>query len=135
MFEVENDENQAHELLDHSFYFDSWYSIIISTTSWAIFYNLTLKIVPREKEYCCRIISFLHGVITAFIGINNCFAIDTPFYHPEWQTTRSQKCLMVFSLGYFIHDLIWVILNQRDSKLMICHHTFSIFALYRMLYR
>lgn len=137
MFEVNNvNKNETdNDLLDTWFYCDSWYSILISATSWTIIYHFTLKIIPRDKEYCCRITSFLHGFITAFIGLNHCFSIDVPFYHPEWRTTKSQKCLMVFSLGYFIHDLIWMILYQRDSKLMICHHSYSIFALYRMLYR
>jgi hypothetical protein len=114
----------------------SWFAIAVSTVIWALTYQLLRAVLTtKSREYCCRILSFWHGAITAFIGINQCFLIDTPFDHPEWRTTNSQRFLMVCSLGYFIHDLGWVLIYDRGSKLMIAHHIYSVFALNRMLHK
>ncbi|CAH2005941.1 unnamed protein product [Acanthoscelides obtectus] len=80
-------------------------------------------------------ISLLHGFVVAFIGINQCFMIDSPFDHPEWRTTYMQSFLMVASLGYFMHDLVWCFEYQSTDKLMIAHHMYSILALLRMLFK
>ncbi|RZC41807.1 TRAM LAG1 CLN8 domain containing protein [Asbolus verrucosus] len=131
-----SEDDAQTENSQFTFKFDSWYAILLSAVIWSLTYQLATFLLPmKSREYCCRVISFWHGVVSAFVGINQCFLIDTPFDHPEWRTTSSQKFLMVCSLGYFIHDLIWCFLYQRESKLMIAHHVYSVFALQRMLYK
>ena len=116
--------------------YNSFLAIVISFMLWAIFYQCMRFLLPSKcREYHCRLLSFLHGIISAFVGVNQCFIIDVPFQHPEWRTTSSQRFLMVCSLGYFIHDLGWILLYDRNSKLMIAHHVYSAFALQRMLYK
>ncbi|KAJ8968898.1 hypothetical protein NQ317_008835 [Molorchus minor] len=69
------------------------------------------------------------------IGRVNANPNDSPFAHPEWRTTYTQSFLMVVSLGYFIHDLEWIISYQREDKLMMAHHIYSVLALFRMLFK
>ncbi|EFA01982.1 TLC domain-containing protein 5 [Tribolium castaneum] len=131
-----NEDVAVPEETEFTLKYNSWYAITISTIIWAASYQLLRATLPsKNREYCCRVLSFLHGIITAFVGINQCFLIDTPFEHPEWRTTNSQRFLMVCSLGYFIHDLVWCFVYQRDSKLMLAHHLYSVCALRRMLYK
>lgn len=131
-----DDDTVVPQESDFTLQYNSWYAILYSTIIWAVIYQLCrVTLVTKDREYCCRILSFTHGIITAFVGINQCFIIDNPFEHPEWRTTSSQRFLMVCSLGYFIHDLIWCLLYQRDSKLMLAHHVYSVCALRRMLYK
>ncbi|XP_023019269.1 TLC domain-containing protein 5 [Leptinotarsa decemlineata] len=116
--------------------YESITAVIVSSILWRLGYNAVRYFLPRKNpEYCCRIISFIHGLVIAFIGINQCFLIDNPFNHPEWRTSYIQSFLMVTSLGYFIHDLMWCLKHQRDDKLMIAHHIYSVCALFRMLFK
>ncbi|XP_028130111.2 TLC domain-containing protein 5-like [Diabrotica virgifera virgifera] len=99
-------------------------------------YLLVSKIIPtKSPEYHCRVISFIHGFITAFVGINQCFLVDNPFYHPYWRTTYTQSILLAFSAGYFIHDLIWMLEHTRDERVFIAHHFYSAFTLVRILFK
>lgn len=110
---------------------------IITTTSAFRFSYIALRLLlkKREPEYSSRIVAFFHGLVTAFFGINQCFYIDTPFYHPEWRTTYLQTFILVFSAGYFIHDLIWCLQYEREDKLMIVHHIYTVIFLLRILFK
>ncbi|KAG5866431.1 hypothetical protein JTB14_029682 [Gonioctena quinquepunctata] len=116
--------------------YESVIAVFISALLWRLGYNTVQILMPtKDAEYCCRIISFIHGLVIAFIGINQCFTIDSPFNHPEWRTNYMQSFLMVTSLGYFIHDLAWCLKYQMDDKLMLAHHVYSVCALFRMLFK
>ncbi|XP_018570373.1 transmembrane protein 136-like [Anoplophora glabripennis] len=116
--------------------YESLFAVVVSTAVWRFGYTIISLVLPRKSpEYCCRIITFIHGLLVAFIGINQCFLIDSPFDHPEWRTSYMQSFVLVASLGYFIHDLEWCFRYQREDKLMIAHHIYSVFALFRMLFK
>lgn len=116
--------------------YESLFAVAVSTAVWRLAYALTSLALPlKNPEYCCRIITFIHGLLVAFIGINQCFLIDSPFDHPEWRTSYMQSFLMVASLGYFIHDLEWCLRYQKEDKLMLVHHMYSVCALFRMLFK
>nr|CAH7725458.1 unnamed protein product [Callosobruchus chinensis] len=123
-------------LKNNHFNYESLFAVGLSAVFWRSSYILTKYLLPSKcDEYCCRIISLLHGFVVAFIGINQCFMIDSPFEHPEWRTSYMQSFLMVASLGYFMHDLVWCFEFQTSDKLMIAHHAYSIIALFRMLFK
>lgn len=116
--------------------YESLFAVVASASLWRFGYTAARLLLPRKSsEYCCRIITFIHGLLVAFIGVNQCFLIDSPFDHPEWRTSYMQSFVMVASLGYFIHDLEWCIKHQKEEKLMIAHHIYSVFALFRMLFK
>ncbi|KAJ8919251.1 hypothetical protein NQ315_003834 [Exocentrus adspersus] len=119
---------------EYSFNFESLFAVVISVAVWRSAYTVIRLLLPNKSaEYCCRIITFIHGLLVAFIGINQCFLIDSPFDHPDWVTTHTQSLVMLASLGYFIHDLEWCIRYQTEEKLMMAHHVYSVFAIFRML--
>ncbi|CAH1099978.1 unnamed protein product [Psylliodes chrysocephalus] len=87
--------------------YESTIAVWASTIIWTCFYNFVRYLLP-----------------------------DIPFTHPEWKTNYTQSFLMVFSLGYFIYDLIWMYLFElQQEKLMITHHIYCIVALFKMLFK
>ncbi|CAG9818571.1 unnamed protein product [Phaedon cochleariae] len=127
---TENATNSGH------INYESIFAVAVSSALWRLGYEATRYVLPKKNpEYSCRIISFVHGLVMAFIGINQCFMIDSPFDHPEWKTTYMQSFLMVTSLGYFVHDLAWCLQHQTEDRLMIAHHVYSVCALFRMLFK
>lgn len=121
--------------LDYPSY--GYFIAVVTTTSAFRFSYIALRRLfkKRDPEYSSRLVAFFHGLVTAFFGINQCFYIDTPFYHPEWRTTYLQTLILVFSAGYFIHDLIWCLQYAREDKLMIVHHIYTVIFLIRILFK
>lgn len=116
------------------FEFNSWYAITISFLFWCTFYACTALIFRNKTpEYWSRFITLVHGAFSAFLGINHCFSNDWSFKNPNSPTTDSQAFLLVFSLGYFMEDLLWCFYYQTESTLMVSHHIYSCIALYRIL--
>ncbi|XP_056643891.1 TLC domain-containing protein 5-like, partial [Diorhabda sublineata] len=115
--------------------FESPLMVIVNTLLWRFAYIIVVFLLPKKSpEYWSRIITFVHDLVAAFVGINQCFVTDSPFEHPEWRTNYVQSVLLSFSAGYFVHDLIWMIQYDHD-KLMMAHHTYSAIALMRMLFK
>lgn len=122
------------EQLSSSSEFDSVQVPVMSAITWAACYLMFKLILPKKSpEYNSRLIALVHGSVAAIIGLNQCFLNENPFEHPEWLTSGIQQWLMVFSLGYFVFDLIWCLYYQTETKLMIVHHIYSIFAIRSIL--
>ncbi|XP_019873041.2 TLC domain-containing protein 5-like [Aethina tumida] len=116
--------------------YDSYEVIIASTAFWCTSYGILRLLLPNKpQEFTCRILTFVHGLIMAYLGVRECLMPGTPFIYPELQTTCSHKRVMVMSLGYFIFDLLWSVLFGSETKLMLTHHIYSICALARMLFK
>lgn len=116
--------------------FESITALLITTSLWRIMYTIFRSLLPtKECEFSCRLVALLHGLTTAFLGINQCFYIDIPFYHPEWRTTYMQSFILALSAGYFIHDFIWCLQYDRNDKLMLAHHIYSVVFLVRILFK
>ncbi|XP_060532150.1 TLC domain-containing protein 5-like [Cylas formicarius] len=110
--------------------------MLSSMLFWRLFYILCRFLLPNKiPEYSARISSAVHGLVSAFLGINQCFLVDWPFDHPEWKTTYMQSFILAFSFGYFAHDLIWTWHNDRRDKLMVCHHAYCVYALAKISYK
>lgn len=115
--------------------FESIVAVLVTASIWRLCYTAFTGLLRKKSpEYCSRIIAFLHGLITAFLGINQCFYVDIPFYHPEWRTTYMQSFILALSAGYFIHDLVWCLQYDSKDKLIISHHIYCVIFLTRILY-
>ncbi|CAG9762801.1 unnamed protein product [Ceutorhynchus assimilis] len=110
--------------------------MLISAVTWRLIYVL-LRAYLKERPplFSCRICSFIHGFVAAFMGINQCFLFDWPFEHPEWKTSYLQTFILNMSWGYFIHDTFWMLKYEREDKTMMCHHLICIFALTRIIFK
>ncbi|XP_050303516.1 TLC domain-containing protein 5-like [Anthonomus grandis grandis] len=116
--------------------FESPICMFISAVIWRSIYYLSLLYFPNQsKEFSCRICSLLHGIVTAFMGINQCFLFDWPFDHPEWKTSYTQSFIMTMSWGYFFHDFIWMLQYDRADKTMMAHHLISLLGLTRFIFK
>lgn len=116
--------------------FESLTSVLISSTIWRFVYMISRRTFPKKScEYGSRLTAFVHGLLVSFLGINECFHIDLPFYHPEWRTSYVQSFILVTSVGYFVHDLIWCMQYDRNDKLIIAHHIYSVVFLMRSLFK
>ncbi|XP_018321876.1 transmembrane protein 136-like [Agrilus planipennis] len=111
----------------------SWRAILAAFIAWSLFY-FSLRNVLQEKspEYISRIVAGTHGLVMAYFGCNECFG-DWKFSRSEQVTTSLQTLILLASLGYFIEDTVWCFYYQTESPLMLAHHCFSCFAIYRLL--
>lgn len=107
--------------------------IFLSFLLWLGAYKCCRLTIPeRSGEFCNRLVTLVHGSITAFFGLGQCFMNDLLYEGPQNHTSL-QKCLLVFSLGYFIFDLAWCLYYQSETNLMIAHHLFSCLSLTRII--
>ncbi|XP_066158510.1 TLC domain-containing protein 5-like [Euwallacea fornicatus] len=133
---------QSHPI-KYNLYFNNDYinyespiCMIICAALWRISYLILRSLLPTySPEFCVRILNSIHGVVSAFLGINQCFIFDWPFDHPEWKTSYIQSFIMTFSFGYFVHDTWWMLEYNRTDKTMMCHHVFCMFALTNMIFK
>lgn len=115
-------------------FYDTWAAIYISFTCWCGLYIAVTLILPdKDPEYRSRVITLLHGVFSAIQGTTQCFDNKWSFSEPNNPTTYFQAFLIVFSLGYFLEDLVWCLYYQTESNLMVAHHIYSCIALLRIL--
>lgn len=106
----------------------------ISTLTWLISYNILLYMLPhRSAEFSDRLLTLVHGSVTAFVGVNECFTKDLLHEGPQNHST-TQQLLLIFSLGYFVFDLSWCVYYRSETNLMYAHHIYSCFALWRIIY-
>lgn len=111
-------------------------AVTITTSAWRMCYMVLGHFFPKKTpEYYCRMVALIHGLLTAFLGVNQCLSADIPFYHPEWKTTNTQSFILAVSAGYFIHDLVWCIQFDAKDKLMIVHHIYCVIFLLRILFK
>lgn len=115
-------------------FYESWIAIIISFICWCGLYFVTCLLFPnKEPEYRSRVVTVVHGTLAAIQGTSQCFEDNWSFSDPDEPATDYQAFLMLFSLGYFMEDLLWCLYYQTETKLMIAHHVYSCVALVRIL--
>lgn len=115
-------------------FYESWTAVYISFTCWCGLYLLASIIFStKEPEYRSRLVTVIHGVFSAIQGTSQCFQDDWTFREPDKPTNSFQAFLIVFSLGYFMEDLVWCLYYQTESNLMVAHHVYSCIALLRIL--
>ncbi|KAL3265885.1 hypothetical protein HHI36_010076 [Cryptolaemus montrouzieri] len=132
--EIEEIEEKHATILTYEF--KSIRTIVLSTLAWAICYQIFKYIFPKKSpEFNSRLLTWIHGIIATIIGLNQCLLNENPFEHPDWITTNIQNFLLVFSLGYFIYDLIWCSYYRTETGLMIMHHLYTIYALKAMVWK
>lgn len=113
----------------------SWNAAAISCLVWVSLYQvIRYNFKMKSAEWCNRIVTLLHGLITSVNGLPHCLQND------EWvhtlndsKTTKVQLFILVISLGYFIFDLIWCLTFESETDLMVLHHICSCVIIYRIL--
>lgn len=115
-------------------FYESWTAINISFACWCGVYLLvSIIFADKDPEYRSRLVTVIHGTFSALQGTNQCFQDDWSFSEPDQTTSEFQAFLIVFSLGYFLQDLMWCLYYQTESNLMVAHHMYSCVALLRIL--
>lgn len=106
--------------------------ISILTLCWIGVYTLVRKVLPEQSpEFCIRVVTLCHGLTTAYFGVSEC--LDGGLLGDPLPMTNNQSLLIAFSASYFVLDLIWCLLHQTETKLMLFHHLYSCIALMRIL--
>ncbi|XP_062845244.1 TLC domain-containing protein 5 [Trichomycterus rosablanca] len=102
-----------------------------SLTVWFSLYVLLCYLNGRRsKEWNCRLVTLLHGLLivflTAYIGF-----IDGPwpFTHAGSKNTPLQILALLLSLGYFLFDMAWCVYFRAEGLVMMAHHTLSILGI------
>ncbi|KAL1505549.1 hypothetical protein ABEB36_005091 [Hypothenemus hampei] len=116
--------------------YESPVSLFISFLFWRFLYLIFRYFFQNQSmEFSSRIVSFIHGFMSGFMGINQCFLLDSPFDHPEWKTNYVQSFILTMSIGYFLHDTWWTWMYDRKDKIMLCHHILCVFSLSRIIFK
>ncbi|XP_017778187.1 PREDICTED: transmembrane protein 136-like [Nicrophorus vespilloides] len=108
--------------------------ILPTICMWYGFYK-ALECVFKDKsaEYSNRIVTLVHACIVAYLGIGECFVDGWAFSTSNDYVTNSQMTVLLLSLGYFLFDLGWCLYYKTETNVMIAHHIYSCFAIYRTL--
>lgn len=115
-------------------FYESWTAVYISFTCWCgLYFVASVIFADRDPEYRSRIVTIIHGLFSAIQGTTQCFEDSWTFNEPDKPTNEYQAFLIVFSLGYFMEDLLWCLYYQTESNLMVAHHVYSCVALLRIL--
>lgn len=105
---------------------------IIWTASYQIL-KLILSGDRKSSQYCSRVVSLIHALISITFGLPACFSASTSDKVHEWtpnlNADNDGRCLMSASLAYFIYDLILCIYDPNETKVMVLHHIFSAFTI------
>lgn len=106
--------------------------VAIFTLGWIFLYSIVRRLLPQKSpEYCIRIVTLFHGLVTSYYGIHEC--MDGALAGTPLPQTNNQAIILAFSASYFVLDLIWCLLYQTETMLMLFHHIYSVIALIRIL--
>ena len=103
---------------------------------WIALYML-LQIVNGRcgKEWNCRLVTMLHGLVAANISLVSVMIIGPwPFDYIGQPNTIFHNIIMINSLGYFMFDFIWCVVMRTEGALMLIHHFLSIYGFFHVLY-
>ncbi|XP_067949787.1 TLC domain-containing protein 5-like [Watersipora subatra] len=107
-------------------------SVFVSVTLWSGQYKLLrLWLTHRRPEWCCRIVSLLHGLIATVLC---CYSqlVEGPSMHgvePGLPNNNTQLFIVKICLGYFLFDITWCLYHQTEAPIMLFHHCLSIFGM------
>lgn len=113
----------------------SWFTITISSILWTTLYKLVRdSCSDKSPEWCNRIVTLIHGLLISITGLQYCVdESEWVFSYPEEDTTPKQQLILLTSLGFFSYNLLWCLVHEKDTKLILCHHIYTCVALYRIL--
>ena len=103
---------------------------------WSALYMLLQIINGRcSKEWNCRLVTMLHGLVAANISLVSVLIIGPwPFDYIGQPNTIFHNMIMINSLGYFIFDFTWCVIMRTEGPLMLVHHSLSIYGFFHVLY-
>ncbi|XP_063689609.1 TLC domain-containing protein 5-like [Bolinopsis microptera] len=110
--------------------------VFVCVILWALTYCL-LRVVlhNRSAEYCCRLVTCMHGFIVACVtGIINLYIGPAPWDVFGTDNTTLQNAIVIISLAYFIFDFTWCCIMGAEGLPMLAHHVVSLFILSYCLY-
>lgn len=115
--------------------YDTWGTILSFFVLWLLVYYVVCKrFKNKSPEYCIRAVTVLHGMVSSYFGLRQCFGNDGLFGKPA-PMTNEQALLLAFSASYFMLDLVWCMYYQTETRLMLAHHVYSCFSLMRILFK
>lgn len=103
---------------------------------WSALY-LLLEIVNGRsgKEWNCRLVTMLHGLVAANISLVSVMIVGPwPFDYIAQPNTIFHNMIMIVSLGYFLFDFVWCVIMKTEGALMLIHHSLSIYGFFHVLY-
>ncbi|KAF9409921.1 hypothetical protein HW555_010853 [Spodoptera exigua] len=107
---------------------------LTSFVLWNWLYIFTAENSPdKSPEWCCRILTLLHGTIATIVGLTHCQWYKLTPWHFTRRILPSQYLLMVWSWGYFAFDLLWCLVYWTDSVMMLFHHIAALIAITRYM--
>lgn len=103
---------------------------------WSALYMLLQIINGRSgKEWNCRLVTMLHGLVAANISLVSVLIIGPwPFDYIARPNTIFHSMIMISSLGYFMFDFTWCMMMKTEGVLMLVHHSLSIYGFFHVLY-
>lgn len=104
---------------------------------WSALYMLLQIVNGRRcsKEWNCRLVTMLHGLVAANISLVSVLIIGPwPFDYIARPNTIFHSAIMINSLGYFMFDFTWCMIMKTEGVLMLVHHSLSIYGFFHVLY-
>jgi len=103
---------------------------------WSALYMLLEIVNSRSgKEWNCRMVTMVHGLIAANISLVSVMIIGPwPFDYIAQPNTIFHNMIMIISLGYFMFDFTWCMVMKTEGVLMLVHHSLSIYGFFHVLY-
>ena len=106
----------------------SWLLILVSTVCWTVFYYILYSYI-RKPEVSVRLVTLFHALTSVCLCFYIC-VVKGPFPLFPWAVglpnTWWQNLGIMYSLGYFIFDLVWSLYMQTEKPIMLVHHVVSI---------
>ncbi|CAH1646799.1 unnamed protein product [Spodoptera littoralis] len=107
---------------------------LTSFVLWNWLYFFTVEYAPdKSPEWCCRVITFLHGSVATAVGLTQCQFRNLAPWHFSRKLSACQYFLMVWSWGYFAFDLLWCLVYWTESVVMLLHHITALVAITRYM--
>ncbi|KAL5271565.1 hypothetical protein ACHWQZ_G002003 [Mnemiopsis leidyi] len=105
--------------------------VLVSVIMWALFY-VQYRVLLRScsAEYCCRLVTFMHGFIVASVTAIIQFHIGPAPWEVFGAPNKAiHNAIVIISLGYFIFDFTWCCLMGTEGVAMLAHHVLSLIIL------
>ncbi len=98
-----------------------------SFLAWMSIY-LVLRIVNGHvpPEFTNRLVTVLHGTLISTISAAEVLSKGLCVAEFVQPNSSVQNAILVVSLGYFVFDFLWCVIESKESRVMLAHHVISI---------
>ncbi|KAF6205429.1 hypothetical protein GE061_019601 [Apolygus lucorum] len=105
--------------------------ITVSTLSylWTLMDDILQKRYHMGREDSENILSLGHAIVTLQLMDSNLKHLDPATFNPTNKSKLLEELGMIFSCSYFLYDTFRWKFRGPASKIMLCHHICSIFAI------